>query len=120
MKRPCILIMDSLKLSLHERVFKLLREYLQSEWEVRRGSSRDFSSDQTQSSHCIVPLQDNSSDCGLYLLQYVESFLKDPVVHFDLPLQLQRWFPRHQVRRKRDEIRDLVLRLYKEQNLDSN
>ncbi|TDH06723.1 hypothetical protein EPR50_G00116170 [Perca flavescens] len=119
-KRPCILIMDSLKLSLHERVFKLLREYLQSEWEVRRGSSRDFSPDQMQSSHCQVPLQDNSSDCGLYLLQYVESFLKDPVVHFDLPLQLQRWFPRQQVRRKRDEIRDLVLNLYRHQNLDSN
>ncbi|KAA8587952.1 hypothetical protein FQN60_001146 [Etheostoma spectabile] len=119
-KRPCILIMDSLKLSLHERVFKLLREYLQSEWEVRRGSSKDFSPDQMQSSHCQVPLQDNSSDCGLYLLQYVESFLKDPVVHFDLPLQLQRWFPRQQVRRKRDEIRDLVLNLYRHQNLDSN
>lgn len=119
MKRPCILIMDSLKLSLHERVFKLLREYLQSEWEVRRGSSRDFSPDQMQSSHCKVPLQDNSSDCGLYLLQYVESFLKDPVVHFDLPLHLQRWFPRQQVRRKRDEIRDLVLNLYRHQNLDS-
>ncbi|XP_074551364.1 uncharacterized protein LOC141808596 [Halichoeres trimaculatus] len=119
-KRPCILIMDSLKLSLHERVFKLLRDYLQSEWEVRRGSSRDFSPDQMQSSHCQVPLQDNSSDCGLYLLQYVESFLKDPVVHFDLPLHLQRWFPRQQVRRKRDEIRDLVLRLYRKQNLDGN
>ncbi|CAJ1079711.1 sentrin-specific protease 7 isoform X3 [Xyrichtys novacula] len=115
-KRPCILIMDSLKLSLHERVFKLLRDYLQSEWEVRRGSSRDFSTDQMQSSHCQVPLQDNSSDCGLYLLQYVESFLKDPVVHFDLPLYLQRWFPRQQVRRKRDEIRDLVLHLYRKQN----
>lgn len=119
-KRPCILIMDSLKLSLHERVFKLLRDYLQSEWEVRRGSSRDFSPDQMQSSHCQVPLQDNSSDCGLYLLQYVESFLKDPVVHFDLPLHLERWFPRQQVRRKRDEIRDLVLNLYRHQNLDSN
>uniref|UniRef100_A0A8P4GIS4 Si:dkey-100n23.3 n=1 Tax=Dicentrarchus labrax TaxID=13489 RepID=A0A8P4GIS4_DICLA len=106
-KRPCILVMDSLKRSLHERVFKLLRDYLESEWEVRRGSSRDFSPDQMQSSHCQVPLQDNSSDCGLYLLQYVESFLKDPVVHFDLPLQLERWFPRQQVRRKRDEIRDL-------------
>ncbi|KAM9342764.1 sentrin-specific protease 7 isoform 2-T2 [Pholidichthys leucotaenia] len=117
-KRPCILIMDSLKLSLHERVVKLLREYLQSEWEVRRGSSRDFSPDQMKSSHCHVPLQDNSSDCGLYLLQYVESFLKDPVVHFDLPLHLQRWFPRHQVRRKRDEIRDLILNLYRHQNLD--
>ncbi|XP_035459899.1 sentrin-specific protease 7 isoform X3 [Scophthalmus maximus] len=119
-KRPCILIMDSLKISLHERVFKLLREYLQSEWEVRRGSSREFCTDQMKSSHCQVPLQDNSSDCGLYLLQYVESFLKDPVVHFDLPLHLQRWFPRQQVRRKRDEIRDLVLNLYRRQNLDNN
>uniref|UniRef100_A0A8C3AGR0 Ubiquitin-like protease family profile domain-containing protein n=1 Tax=Cyclopterus lumpus TaxID=8103 RepID=A0A8C3AGR0_CYCLU len=82
--------------------------YLQSEWEVRRGSSRDFSLDQMQSSHCKVPLQDNSSDCGLYLLQYVESFLKDPVVHFDLPLHLQQWFPRQQVRRKRDQVRDLT------------
>ncbi|XP_008279807.1 sentrin-specific protease 7 isoform X2 [Stegastes partitus] len=117
-KRPCILIMDSLKLSLHERVFKLLREYLQSEWEVRRGSSREFGPDQMKSSHCQVPLQDNSSDCGLYLLQYVECFLKDPVVHFDLPLHLQRWFPRQQVRRKRDEIRDLILSLHRRQNLD--
>ncbi|XP_019956285.2 sentrin-specific protease 7 isoform X2 [Paralichthys olivaceus] len=119
-KRPCILIMDSLKLSLHERVFKLLREYLQSEWEVRRGSSREFGPDQMKGSHCQVPRQDNSSDCGLYLLQYVESFLKDPVVHFDIPLRLERWFPRQQVRRKRDEIRDLVLNLYRWQNLDSN
>ncbi|XP_030613960.1 sentrin-specific protease 7 isoform X2 [Archocentrus centrarchus] len=115
-KRPCILIMDSLKLSLHERVFKLLREYLQSEWEVRRGSPRDFGPDQMKSSHCHVPLQDNSSDCGLYLLQYVECFLKDPVVHFDLPLYLERWFPRQQVWRKRDEIRDLILNLYRHQN----
>ncbi|KAM3838212.1 uncharacterized protein ACN63O_023233, partial [Diretmus argenteus] len=118
-KRPCILIMDSIKVSLHERVFKLLREYLQSEWEVRRGSVRDFSAEQMKSSHCRVPLQDNSSDCGLYLLQYVESFLKDPVVHFDLPLRLEQWFPRQQVRRKRDEIRDLVLNLHRHQNLEN-
>ncbi|XP_029968484.1 microtubule-associated protein futsch isoform X2 [Salarias fasciatus] len=117
-KRPSILIMDSLKLSLHERVVKLLRDYLQSEWEVRRGSSREFGPDQMKSSHCKVPLQDNSSDCGLYLLQYVESFLKDPVVHFELPLCLERWFPRQQVRRKRDAIRDLILYLYRLQNLD--
>ncbi|KAF7215506.1 sentrin-specific protease 7 isoform X1 [Nothobranchius furzeri] len=119
-KRPCILIMDSLKLSLHERVFKLLREYLQSEWEARRGSSRDFGPDQMKSSHCKVPLQDNSTDCGLYLLQYVECFLKDPVVHFDLPLHLQQWFPRQLIRNKRDKIRDLILNLYRHQNLENN
>uniref|UniRef100_A0A8C6S897 Ubiquitin-like protease family profile domain-containing protein n=1 Tax=Neogobius melanostomus TaxID=47308 RepID=A0A8C6S897_9GOBI len=108
--RPCILVMDSLKRSAHERVFKLMREYLQSEWETRRGSLREFGPDQMESSNCQVPLQDNSSDCGLYLLHYVESFLKDPVVHFDLPLHLKFWFPRHQVRRKREEIRDLSIK----------
>uniref|UniRef100_A0A8C8IX16 Ubiquitin-like protease family profile domain-containing protein n=1 Tax=Oncorhynchus tshawytscha TaxID=74940 RepID=A0A8C8IX16_ONCTS len=92
--------------------------YLQSEWEVRRGSVREFSSEQMRGSHCKVPLQDNSSDCGLYLLQYVESFLQDPVVHFELPLRLEHWFPRQQVRRKRDEIRDLVLNLYRHQRGD--
>uniref|UniRef100_A0A096M132 SUMO specific peptidase 7 n=1 Tax=Poecilia formosa TaxID=48698 RepID=A0A096M132_POEFO len=118
-RRPCILIMDSLKLSSHERICKLLREYLQSEFEVRRGSSREFGLDQMKSSHCQVPLQDNSSDCGLYLLQYVECFLKDPVVHFDLPLQLQKWFSRQVVRKKRDEIRNLILNIYRHQNMDS-
>ncbi|CAL8285185.1 unnamed protein product [Gadus morhua 'NCC'] len=27
---------------------------------------------------CRLPLQDNRSDCGLYLLQYAESFLRTP------------------------------------------
>ncbi|MBN3322679.1 SENP7 protease, partial [Atractosteus spatula] len=113
-RRPCILIMDSLKLSSHDRTVKLLQEYLQVEWEVRRGTPREFTS-QVEGCHCSVPLQNNSSDCGIYLLQYVESFLQDPVVHFDFPLLLEQWFPRQEVNRKRDEIRDLVLQLYSQQ-----
>lgn len=114
-RRPCILVMDSLKLSLHERTYKLLRDYLQVEWEVRRGTPRRFSIDNMKGSNCRVPLQDNSSDCGLYLLQYVEAFLQNPVVHFELPLRLECWFPRQHVRQKREEIRELVLQLYREQ-----
>ncbi|XP_076022069.1 sentrin-specific protease 7b isoform X2 [Genypterus blacodes] len=115
-KRPCILVMDSLKLSYHENVCKLLRDYLQVEWEVRRGTPRLFTPDSTRSTNCRVPLQDNSSDCGLYLLQYVESFLKNPVVNFDLPLRLDNWFLRQQVRQKRREIRDLVMKLHEGQH----
>ncbi|KAI3366231.1 hypothetical protein L3Q82_010040, partial [Scortum barcoo] len=113
--RPCILVMDSLKVSYHENVSRLLRDYLQVEWEVRRGTPRLFTSDTMRSSNCRVPQQDNSSDCGLYLLQYAESFLQNPVVHFDFPLRLDHWFPRQRVRQKREEIRSLIMRMYKSQ-----
>uniref|UniRef100_A0A3Q3T075 Ubiquitin-like protease family profile domain-containing protein n=1 Tax=Mastacembelus armatus TaxID=205130 RepID=A0A3Q3T075_9TELE len=116
--RPCILVMDSLKLSYHENVCRLLRDYLQVEWQVRRGTPRLFTSDTMRSSSCRVPQQDNSSDCGLYLLQYVESFLQNPVVHFDLPLNLDSWFLRQQVRQKREEIRHLIMRLHQSQTHD--
>ncbi|XP_037552591.1 sentrin-specific protease 7b [Nematolebias whitei] len=114
-KRPCILVMDSLKLSYHENVCRLIKDYLQVEWEVRRTTPRLFTSDNMRSCNCRVPQQDNSSDCGVYLLQYVESFLQNPVVHFDLPLRLESWFPRQQVRQKREEIRSLILRLHRSQ-----
>ncbi|KAJ8004083.1 hypothetical protein DPEC_G00155100 [Dallia pectoralis] len=119
-KKPCILVMDSLKLSYHERIYKLLRDYLHVEWQVRRGTPREFSVDSMKGSHCRVPLQDNSSDCGLYLLQYVESFLQNPVVHFDLPVVLERWFPRQQVWRKREAIRNLVIELHSHQSTGEN
>lgn len=60
---------------LTEAWFSLL-SYLQVEWEVRRGTPRLFTPDTMRSSNCRVPQQDNSSDCGLYLLQYAESFLQ--------------------------------------------
>lgn len=56
--------------------YECLLRYLQVEWEVKRGGYRDFSVENMEGSHCKVPLQDNSSDCGLYLLQYAESFLQ--------------------------------------------
>lgn len=115
LKRPCLLVMDSLKLSYHDNVCRLIRDYLQVEWEVRRKSPRLFTSDTMKSFNCRVPQQDNSSDCGLYLLQYVESFLQNPVVHFDIPLRLESWFPRQRARQKRDEIRSLIMSLHQSQ-----
>ncbi|XP_038131985.1 sentrin-specific protease 7-like isoform X2 [Cyprinodon tularosa] len=119
-QRPCILVMDSLKLSYHDGVCRLIRDYLQVEWEARRKTPRLFSPDSMKSCSCRVPQQDNSSDCGLYLLQYAECFLQNPVVHFDLPPLLQNWFPRQQVRQKREEIRSLIMRLHRTQLSEQN
>lgn len=118
LKRPCLLVMDSLKLSVQDAVSRLIRDYLAVEWEQRRGSKRLFSAETFKSFSCRVPQQDNSSDCGLYLLQYTQVFLQNPVVTFEPPVRLETWFPRQQVRAKRDQIRDLILRLHRDQNPD--
>lgn len=46
------------------------------EWEVKKGSKRSFSKDVMKGSNPKVPQQNNFSDCGVYVLQYVESFFE--------------------------------------------
>ena len=53
-----------------------LCRYLEVEWELRKGTKRRFCRDTMRGSNPRVPQQDNYSDCGVYLLQYVESFLQ--------------------------------------------
>ncbi|KAM9033137.1 sentrin-specific protease 7 isoform 5-T5 [Sarcophilus harrisii] len=119
-KRPCILILDSLKAGSVQNTVQILREYLEVEWEVRRKTHREFSKTNMVDLCPKVPKQDNSSDCGVYLLQYVESFFKDPIVNFELPLHLEKWFPRQVIRAKRDDIRELILKLHLQQQKGNN
>ncbi|XP_016000222.2 sentrin-specific protease 7 isoform X9 [Rousettus aegyptiacus] len=114
-KRPCILVLDSLKAASIQNTVQNLREYLEVEWEVKRKTHREFSKTNMVDLCPKVPKQDNSSDCGVYLLQYVESFLKDPIVNFELPIHLEKWFPRHVIKTKREDIRELILKLHLQQ-----
>nr|XP_033711780.1 sentrin-specific protease 7 isoform X8 [Tursiops truncatus] len=119
-KRPCILILDSLKAASVQNTVQNLREYLEVEWEVKRKTHREFSKTNMVDLCPKVPKQDNSSDCGVYLLQYVESFFKDPIVNFELPIHLEKWFPRHVIKTKREDIRELILKLHLQQQKGSS
>ncbi|XP_053566429.1 sentrin-specific protease 6 isoform X2 [Bombina bombina] len=110
-KQPCILLMDSLRGPSRSTVVKTLREYLEVEWEVRKGTKRSFSKDVMKGSNPRVPQQNNFSDCGVYILQYVESFFENPIQSFDLPMNLTDWFPQQRMKTKREEIRNLILTL---------
>ncbi|NWQ68063.1 SENP7 protease, partial [Neopipo cinnamomea] len=118
--RPCILILDSLKAGSVQKTVQVLREYLEMEWEAKRKTHREFSKSTMIDLCPRVPKQDNSSDCGVYLLQYVESFLQNPIVNFEEPLHLENWFPRQLIRSKREEIRDLILQLHFQQHSGSS
>ncbi|KAM6292085.1 sentrin-specific protease 7 isoform 2-T2 [Porphyrio hochstetteri] len=119
-KRPCILILDSLKAGSVQKTVQVLREYLEVEWEAKRKTHREFNSTTMIDLCPRVPKQDNSSDCGVYLLQYVESFFQNPIVNFEQPLHLEKWFPRQLIRSKREEIRDLILQLHFQQHSGSS
>ncbi|XP_034965461.2 sentrin-specific protease 6 isoform X3 [Zootoca vivipara] len=115
-KQPCILLMDSLRGPSRSNVVRTLREYLEVEWEVRKGTKRSFSKDVMKGSNPKVPQQNNFSDCGVYVLQYVESFFETPIVSFELPMNLTDWFPRPRMKTKREEIRNIILNLQEQQN----
>ncbi|NWW96309.1 SENP6 protease, partial [Rhynochetos jubatus] len=115
-KQPCILLMDSLRGPSRSNVVKTLREYLEVEWEVRKGNKRSFSKDVMKGSNPKVPQQNNFSDCGVYILQYVESFFENPILSFELPMNLTDWFPRPRMKTKREEIRRIILKLQEQQN----
>ncbi|CAH2223082.1 SUMO1 sentrin specific peptidase 7 L homeolog isoform X1 [Pelobates cultripes] len=115
LKRPCFLIFDSLTTPSVPSTIHVLREYLRVEWDMKKTSPREFNSLNFIAIHPKVPKQDNSTDCGLYLLQYVESFFLKPIDNFDHPMHLEEWFPLSVVKNKREEIRDLILQLHLKQ-----
>jgi sentrin-specific protease 7 len=72
---PGIIIFDSLGLN-HPNVFKSLREYLVDEAREKRWI--DLDPESLDGVRAKVPIQSNDADCGVYLLHYVERFLRDP------------------------------------------
>lgn len=76
--RPCILIFDSLAGASRNRVVATLRDYLTCEYraKIREITNHTFNKFNIPGHNVKVPQQTNFTDCGLYLLQYVEHFFK--------------------------------------------
>lgn len=76
--RPCILLFDSLAGANRNRVVATLRDYLTCEYrvKVREASNHSFTKFNLPGNSVKVPQQTNFTDCGLYVLQYVEHFFK--------------------------------------------
>ncbi|XP_064547590.1 sentrin-specific protease 6 isoform X3 [Drosophila montana] len=118
-KQPLILIFDSLAGASRSRVVATLRDYLTCEYKVKKPDAQAhiFNKD-NMPGHCVkVPQQNNFTDCGLYLLQYVEHFFKDPIKDYRLPIkQLTNWFDYLTVTKKREDIAQLIQQLMDDSN----
>ncbi|KAL5292476.1 SENP6 family protein [Megaselia abdita] len=116
LKQPMILIFDSLAGASRNRVVATLRDYLSCEYIMKEkqagrapATTSVFTKDNMQG-YCVkCPQQNNFTDCGLFLLQYVEHFFKDPILNYKVPIkQLVNWFENIVVTRKREEISNLI------------
>ncbi|KAH0559601.1 hypothetical protein GP486_003885 [Trichoglossum hirsutum] len=115
---PVIVTLDSLGLT-HSLTARNLKEYLIEEGKSKR-QLRILIEDISAMNSKEIPLQNNFCDCGIYLLIYIEKFLKDPrsFVNGILRREMDQksdW-PDINPSIKRDHLRNLLLHLYKEQN----
>lgn len=70
------MIFDSLAGASRSRVVATLRDYLSCEHVAKLGVEKTFTKDTIKGACPKVPQQSNFTDCGLYVLQYVESFFQ--------------------------------------------
>jgi len=118
---PFVIVLDSLGGSKNSAVNNL-RQYLAQEWKNKMCTGQDtseefeFSAREMRTIHPSKPEQDNGSDCGLFLLHYVENMFKN-VEQFLWPTlpDISDWFTVEEVAWKRKNIAELLRTLASEQ-----
>ncbi|XP_057852502.1 probable ubiquitin-like-specific protease 2A isoform X2 [Cryptomeria japonica] len=115
-RTPCMLLLDSLKETDPSRLEPLIRKFLV---EVHKGEGRK-DSDKVISRFPLlvpeVPQQTNGNDCGVFLLHFIDLFLKQAPDNFSTsedryPYFLTKdWFKLRDIRKRRKQINDVLLR----------
>ena len=117
---PTIIFLDSTA-GTHAPHTRHLKDYLRAEAEAKRGMDLDTKQLQGMTAKG-TPEQPNLSDCGLYLIGFVEQFAKNPrqFVTKVLTRQLdeQADFAGFDASAKRDQIRAELLKFNEEQDAD--
>ncbi|KAM0945644.1 putative Ulp1 peptidase [Dioscorea sansibarensis] len=121
-KIPCILHMDSIKGS-HSGLKNIIQSYLCEEWKEKHPESSEDDASKLSNLRFVSLEQENSFDCGLFLLHYVELFLKEAPVDFSPFKMIKKhsnfllnvdWFLPAEASLKRSFIRKLIYELLKE------
>ncbi|EOA16067.1 hypothetical protein CARUB_v10004200mg [Capsella rubella] len=119
---PCILHLDSIKGSHKGGLINIFPSYLREEWKARHGNTTiDFSgAPNMQSISLELPQQQNSFDCGLFLLHYLDLFVAQAPAKFNPSLITRsanflnrNWFPTREASLKRKFILELLYNLHK-------
>jgi len=109
-----IVIFDSIN-GKHPTAAKIINSYLSSEAFHKKNR---IINKKVRCLYAKVPKQSNSLDCGVYLIKYIETFLQNPDKYMNMVLLSKKddeqWFKKSSIKRKREDIRDLIIKLTEE------
>lgn len=119
---PIILHLDSLGLHTSNIIFQNIRSFLKAEWEHlnQAGVPTHIPIEESiwktlisniETKKIEVPQQDNDYDCGLFVLYFMERFIKDApprLIMSDLDMFGKKWFRPAEASRLRDSIKTLL------------
>jgi len=119
-RKPCILVFDSLPDGSKSDICSTLRSYLTMEWKAKvLGNAKVFTEENMPQYNPIVRGQKNSKDCGIFLLQYVQSFFQTPMRDWtDATIEHRDWFDKEEAMKKRGKIAKLIRDLAVKQNYE--
>lgn len=116
--KPVIMILDSL-CQPHSNATRALREWLQAEGLEKRGMTVEIDNKGHYPKSANIPMQNNFSDCGLYVLGYAEKFFRNPdgfkTELLANEMSAEKDWPDMQPSKMREALRKLIYKLYEDQ-----
>merc|ERR1719470_621337 len=112
--RSSLVVMDSLG-GENREVVDLIKEYLVIELNMEEGNTNLEEMKQIEVVRSCLPQQDNYTDCGIYLLHYVEKMLERPQDILCPEEDLTTWFPKSEVAGKRSSLALLIKQIAEDQ-----
>ncbi|KAH7686181.1 Ulp1 peptidase protein [Dioscorea alata] len=130
---PIILHLDSLGIHCSHPIFDIVDSYLIDEWNFVNQSAAPLDipfsrgiwrclPDWIEKKKIKVPQQKNEYDCGVFVLYYMERFIREAPERIrakDLNMFGNKWFQPHEASNLRNRIRALLLEEFESARLDN-
>ncbi|KAF1830194.1 hypothetical protein BDW02DRAFT_573289 [Decorospora gaudefroyi] len=117
--QPVIIILDSLGGTARSAAVRSLKDWLAAEGETKRAMEVVMKEKGYYPKASQIPMQNNYTDCGVYLLGYVEKFLQNPDEFKDKLLtgsmSAQEDWPELKPKDMRTKMREIIFSCYEQQ-----
>lgn len=116
LSKTFVVIFDSLGSRYRKSAIEKLKDFVVAE--AKRSCGKVISKRRILAMYPKVPVQNNHTDCGCFLLEYVERFLQDPdevVMRILLKEDLSLWFSSEDAALRRLKLKELIDQMSTEQ-----